>query len=300
MNSSSCVVPKVGVYVDDPPSLVFRHLVAALEDMPVISRLRVMVDGPSPGFSDSRWSPGDLRKLRREVDSIRSNVDITLVYWASAKRDHIESIPSYLLPRISAAQADSIEADLEGAGGWKRSAVEGYSHLSQAGLALAEAVAPIRSSGIRTEASTFPGHVELTVNAGYSPFADRMNVQVYPIAWVSRRADGVRTRRIIKWSSRLGPRRRVRDGMESALANLPGSIRITAALPAWRQRWIDPEMPPEETMYASLTEWEWIRSDHPERVLPEISYWSWKWLVRAERILKSEGTYAREFLAALA
>ena len=60
-----CIEPEVGVYVDDPPSLVLPHVERLLSAAPVINRLRVMVDGPEPGLGDRRWSPPDLAELKQ-------------------------------------------------------------------------------------------------------------------------------------------------------------------------------------------------------------------------------------------
>lgn len=290
-----CRAPEdLGIYVDDPPRIVLRDAPAILEAVPGITRFRIMVDGTEPGIDeDQRWKPRDLEALVELLIKLgRDDIDRTIVFWAAATDDAVRDAERVLPDLVDACDADAVEGDFEGAGGWRTKGI-GYRALKRYAEKLDDALAWARMRGLRIEGSTFPGHIELTEHATFMPRCDVVNVQTYPVAWVKRRGK----RRVCSWDGPLGPHRRVTNGLEKALEVLPDHVAITSALAAWRQRWLDPHRSALDTMSASYTAWEGVRAANPERVLDVVSYWAWKWLLR---LADPENPYAVEFLDLLA
>jgi hypothetical protein len=271
-SDEACATPKLAAYIDDKPRTVLRPAyLNRIRDMTPLTKLRVMVDGLKPGLAeDQRWTARDLEALRGALP----DHELVITYWLSAYRQHLAELRAELPELVDAAKAVATEADLEGSGKWSTRHVRGFPSLAFAGNA---AVGMLREvlPDLPVEGSTFPGHIELRRPA-FMRHVDVANVQLYPIAY--KVVDG--ERRVRSWDGRHGPWRRVREGMLAALKRLPESVEATAALPAWRQTWIDPPTEAEWTMREVILAWEYARCESSGRVRNEVAYWSGKHLWR--------------------
>jgi len=124
-----------------------------------------------PGMGDVRWSADDLAVLAAALP----DHERTLTLWGVPDRAHIEALPATLGPLLRACGSTRAEADLEGAGRWRRKDVRGYRSLDDAGRAL---IAALRSAGAEhTSVTTFPGMLDAV--SGALEGADELALQVY-------------------------------------------------------------------------------------------------------------------------
>ncbi len=161
---------RLGAWLDLPPSLALREpYLSRLRALP-LSELAVMVDGSRPGLADLRWTERDLERLRAAVDH-----HLIVTAWCAADREQIDALAARMPSLLRAAGTSWCEVDLEGAGGWKRASMRGFSSLTQAGGYLVEA---LRRDATTVEVSTFPGMLPAVAGA-LRAGADRLTLQVY-------------------------------------------------------------------------------------------------------------------------
>lgn len=230
----------LGVWIDDPPSLVLdgRYLDRLLELE--LGHVAVMLDGPEPGLSDARWDWRALERLRRRLPD---EVEAILTCWISPQARALEELARELPPLVEALEADAVEGDHEPAGHWRESGVRGFRDEDRDGSRLddaAEAIAQVLCSQPveAVETTTFPGALrpvvpmlEALVRHAPPGMAVRYFSQDYAVA----RRGGVP----VPWDGPLGPERMARESRAAAHLVLPQRVEVCSGFAAYRTTWPD-------------------------------------------------------------
>ncbi|MEQ9080455.1 MAG: hypothetical protein RLP09_41705 [Sandaracinaceae bacterium] len=259
----------LGIWLDDPPSVVLRpRYLDTLRQLP-IQHLAVMADGPAPGLHDARWTTADLARLRAALRSRR----LILTAWAAAHAKSTAELGQRLPALVDALEADGVEVDVEPVGDWSEGDVRGFEDIDRDGSRLDEASDALAAVLVslpvpEIETTVFPGalrHVipllEALVATG-TPKTLRLWLQVYAVA--------TRSGTPIAWNGKLGPMRFPREALADARARVPSDVEVCAGLAAYRTTWA--EHGDSMTVAAQSA----LMDGGPRR----LRWWSGKWLTR--------------------
>ena len=249
---------KLGVWLDDPPSLVLQpNYLGLLTDLGV-DHLVVMVDGPEPGLDDARWDVGQLQRLRTMLPA---QIDLVPSIWPIPSRHFIENVLPNRLPAIlQACHTSRLELDCEPAGDWTKGDLDGYQTLEQCSHAL---WGVLRRAGVEfLDVTTFPAAVRHCA-ALLDASKGRLVLQTYAVT--TRQGEDV------GFESNLGPEKWTERGYQIARRSTDAPVALGIA--AYRSKF-----PNRTEAHAWRTQLRVFRElEGVERV---VRVWSSKWLCR--------------------
>lgn len=228
----------LGVWIDDPPSLVLDGpYLDRLLELP-LGHVAVMVDGPIPGLGDARWDWRDLERLRRRLPD---RVYTVLTVWMAPQREAIDELAERVPRLLEALGSRVLEGDYEPAGHWQESGVSGYDDVDRDGRRLDDAVDALADMLLELdvealETTTFPGALRLV-----APLLERLaawvgagpELRYYGQHYPVRHRQG----REIPWNDPLGPERFPGDAHAGAVRRLPPEVEVCAGLAAYDTDW---------------------------------------------------------------
>ena len=229
-----------------------------------ISTIAIMVDS-SKAVWDPRWTADEVDSVCKLA--IERDIEVVLTCWPVPNMAIINAMLDGIAPMIDYGVA-GVEFDLEGL--WKQPRVVGFDDLEAAGIHLVDATRELTAPlDVRLEVTSHNGHRETGKSAHVSPYADRLNTQVYSV----RHRNGM----TVGWEHPNGPGAIQRRGIVRAhgVRGLDaGGPRLGVGLAIWDQRW--PGHRPEAALR--------IAYDASIEYSPgEIRLWSSKWLLGAKR-----------------